>query len=101
MSTWEAPKEESLIQALSEGLTDQQRIEFKSRFWPEFGPILHTVDGAAKVVAQLQKHYAPANVVDWDDGPYRFWEQCGHYYRFHRRWHEAVAVFRSLYDHML
>jgi|SRR5579862_1218752 len=91
------PNGKPLKQVILENLPESQRAEFESQFWPVF----ESVDGAARLVAQLPTVYTPAQVANWDEKPFKFWELCGHYYRAQSRWHEALALFHSLYDHML
>ena len=57
-------------------------------------------DGAAQLVDELREAISPEEVVRSPDRQ-REWELCGLFYMNRGRCHEALAIFHSLYDHML
>ena len=64
--------------------------------------LLERRDGAAQLVSALPKDISPADVAT-PSFSQRAWEVCGLHYFQHvpGRFHEALAIFRALYDHML
>ena len=63
-------------------------------------------DGAAKLVIALPQKYSCQQVAQsvFVPGPasaHNVWETCGSAYLNGGRYHEAVAIFESLYDQLL
>jgi hypothetical protein len=65
-----------------------------------FRELLERRDGAAQLVVALPQRLKPSD-VSAPGTAQRIWELCGLYYHRQGRWHEAVAIFHSLYDQML
>lgn len=66
----------------------------------EIGPILERRDGAATLLIRLPAKFAPTDVSAPTDQQ-RVWELVGVFYMSNGRHHEALAIFWSLYQHML
>jgi len=63
-------------------------------------------DGAARLLNMLPERYSPEAVADstlktGPDSPHNVWEQCGCVYKGNNRFHEAIAIFEALYEHLL
>jgi hypothetical protein len=65
---------------------------------PELLPILGTPDAAARLLCKLQERYRTAFA---ESSPYRIWELAAAHLLQLNRYHEALAVFWALYEHML
>ncbi len=68
--------------------------------------LINQRDGAAKLTRILPQRYtcdkvAEAALVQGPDSPHHVWESCGFAYLSIGRVHESVAIFESLYDHLL
>ena len=72
----------------------------------ELMAILSQRDGAAKIVRILPQRYSVEEVANTTliEGPtsaHNIWETCGYFYLVYGRFYEAIAVFQSLYNHLL
>jgi hypothetical protein len=76
------------------------RAEYEIKVWPRFGSWLESPDGEAKLITELPRQISAKEAIECPD-QHRVWELCGLYYRNLGRFHGALAVFHSLYDHML
>ena len=65
-----------------------------------FPNLLEREDGAARLVSELRTSISPEEAVRSPDRQ-REWELCGLFYMNQKRCHEALAIFHSLYDHIL
>jgi hypothetical protein len=83
-----------------ENVPELLREEYASSVRPELLDLFGQNDGAAKLVSVLPRLILPAEVAS-SGGPQREWELCGLFYLNLGRWHEALAVLHSLYEHML
>ncbi len=63
-------------------------------------PFLDRRDGAAELISELPRKIKPQDVAVPSDLQ-RAWELCGLYFFNQGRWHEALPIFQSLYEHML
>lgn len=70
----------------------------------EMQPLLLARDGAAQFLVKLPETFQAEDVLDFDGKKgksQRAWELVGYFYRNTGRFHEALAIFRELYNHML
>jgi hypothetical protein len=68
--------------------------------------ILKHRDGAAKLLKRLPRRYDPQAVAkttlkEGPGSPHNVWESCGCIYKDNERYHEAIAILESLYEHLL
>jgi hypothetical protein len=75
---------------------------------PDLADILQERDGAQLLLDELPNRLPCARLAASSGGArmspgeyWQSWELCGNYYRFSGRHHEALALFRRLYVHML
>ena len=64
-------------------------------------PLLDQRDGAALLAEELPKAISPDKASDPNKDFQRVWELCGLYFSSENRFYDALAIFHSLYDHML
>jgi len=76
-------------------------LEIKRKVPKDLQIQLQRRDGAAQLVRELPKVISPDEAVKSSSDLQRAWELCGLYFMNHQRFHEALAVFYSLYDQML
>lgn len=74
--------------------------ELQAKVPPALLQLLERRDGAAQLISELPRTIGPQDVAVPSDLQ-RAWELCGLYFYNHRRWHEALPIFQSLYEHML
>lgn len=74
--------------------------ELKEKLPQSLVPFLERRDGAAVLAHELPKTFTPETIAN-TDVPRRAWELAGLYYFNQRRYHEAIPIFLSLYDHLL
>jgi len=70
----------------------------------ELQPLPLARDGAAQLLTKLPQIFQPDDVLDIDGVKgknQRAWELVGYFYYNTGRIHEALAIFRELYNHML
>lgn len=79
---------------------DQFTSELQTKVPPALLPLLERRDGAAQLVFELPRTIDPQDVAV-PSHLQRAWELCGLYFYNQRRWHEALPIFQSLYEHML
>src|SRR5579862_2045431 len=74
--------------------------ELHAKVPPALVPCLERRDGASRLVSELPRIIRPQDVAVPSDLQ-RAWELCGLYFYSRGRWHEALPIFHSLYEHML
>jgi len=57
-------------------------------------------DSGEKLATSLPAIFSP-QMVSTEDNPKRAWELCGRFFMVQGRFHEALRIYRLLYDHML
>ena len=70
------------------------------------GVLVDDRDGASKLLQILPERYSPESVAATalQIGPgsaHNIWEQCGCFFKAHKRLHEAIAILGALYDHLV
>ncbi len=83
-----------------EHIHESLRPEYEAKVLPSFGDFLSRPDGAAELISELPKQI-PASESAQNPEKQRVWELCGLYYQNQGRYHEALAVFQTLYGQML
>lgn len=68
-------------------------------------PYLEKGDGSSRFLLDLPNHYRPEEILHLSDSnkplQTRVWDLVGHHYRKQGRFHEALSIYASLYNHML
>jgi hypothetical protein len=82
------------------GVPELLASQYRELVRPRFHTLLNAEDGAAQLVSELRTSISPQEVVHSPDRQ-REWELCGLFYMNQGRLHEALAIFHSLYDHIL
>jgi hypothetical protein len=77
--------------------------ELREKAPPALFSLTSQIDGAVRLVAELQKTYPYERFVSEDDrlASQRVWELFGLFYLNHGRNHEALALFEALYEQEL
>lgn len=75
-------------------------IELKSKIPQALLPLFDRRDGAARLARELSKRISPEDLAE-KDNLRRAWELTGLFYLLQTRFHEALQIFFSLYDHLL
>jgi hypothetical protein len=66
--------------------------------WLEFLP---APNGAAILSAKIPAQLPAEKVAQYGTAERKIWELVGLYYRAQNRWHDAIAIYSSMYDHFL
>jgi hypothetical protein len=77
-----------------------KEIESKLSKLPELSSLLRQRDGAFRLASLLPQRISASDVATPTDSQVG-WEWVGQYYMRQNRLHEALAIFNSLYQHML
>ncbi len=94
---WPIPEKQTASQRYPQmDLTEETNSKVPKRL----RALLEQQDGAAKLVRRLPRSISPREAATSADLQRR-WELCGLYYLNRGRFHEAIAVFHGLYDHLL
>lgn len=76
-------------------------IELREKAKPEWFELLPNPESGAILSQSLQNEF-PADEVSKDGtDERRTWELIGVYFRAHGRWHDAIAIYSSMYHHFL
>jgi len=72
---------------------------------PDLAEELYTIaekpDGGYTLAAELPRRFSPESIVSAGNTPQDFWAYLGLYFRISGRFYDAIAVYDSLYRHML
>lgn len=73
-----------------------------AKVWKRLLSMASKPDGAYTLATKLQQSYKPVDIVVAGDGsPQRIWEVTGVFFLIQNRFYDAIAIFDSLYRHML
>lgn len=88
-----------------EGATADQEPEWLKelrRLAPhEWVEVLPTPHAAAILTTLLPENLPADQVAQHGSNERRIWELIGLYYRANGRWHDAIAIYRAMYEHFL
>lgn len=79
---------------------DALMIELKEKLPPTLLTLVERRDGAALLVEKLPKTFPPERIATATNEQ-RAWELVGLFYLTQGRFHEALSIFATLYDHVL
>ncbi len=72
---------------------------------PDVGEELYTIaeklDGGYTLAEELPRRFPPESIVTAGNTPQDFWSYLGFYFRLNGRFYDAIAVYDSLYRHMM
>ena len=75
--------------------------ELRKKAKPEWIELLQNPAGATALIKELPEALAPEKVAENGTDERKIWENIGLFYRHQNRWYDAIAIYLSMYYHLL